>query len=506
MLRRVGRTIGAFVEPTSEAASGFWSLDEVRKFMQESKWPMGTKGTGGTVTQDGDYTIHTFTSDGSFDLISVGSYGIDVLVVAGGGAGGGGRGGGGGGGGVLYYTRSNQIPVGTYAITIGSGGTSVTSNARSNGSNTTFGSLLTAVGGGGGGTHSGSFKNGGAGGSGGGGSINFTGTRPLGGAGTSGQGFAGGNSGPNGDNPRNTGGGGGASEAGTTGSGTTVTPAGGDGRQIDISGTATYYGGGGGGSHGGSDRSTAGRGLGGQGGGGNGQDYSNAGTAGTANTGGGGGGGLSASYTGGSGIVIVRYKRYTDGEGTLANPFRSPVEAQTAGATSGTSYYFQSDTMREPRQLEYQDNYFDGKPWVKVFSSPYNSTATVNEIDYYIPLDGLLVERSTQDIRGGGYVTTSIGRKTYNTNTTGWTGMDMSSANTSTFGGKVMLGGAGAHGFYGTQQNACSWSNSDGGVGAGWDGSSCGSFPNGLRWGTGVSGAVPYTNRSGTWHHWVYWT
>jgi len=61
---------------------------------------MGVEATGGTITTDGSYRIHTFTSSGTFEV----SEGVacDVLIVAGGGGGGGSRGGGGGGGGLIY--------------------------------------------------------------------------------------------------------------------------------------------------------------------------------------------------------------------------------------------------------------------------------------------------------------------------------------------------------------------------------------------------------------------
>jgi hypothetical protein len=64
--------------------------------------------TGGTVTTDGNYKVHTFTGNGSFVVSSVGSGDpesdlVDVLCVGGGG-GGGARGGGGGAGGHSYST------------------------------------------------------------------------------------------------------------------------------------------------------------------------------------------------------------------------------------------------------------------------------------------------------------------------------------------------------------------------------------------------------------------
>jgi hypothetical protein len=81
---------------------------------------------------------------------------IDVLLVGGGGAGGAANtnatysGGGGGGGGVVLSTLSVTPGTG-YTVTIGAGGTRSTTNANGgDGSNSTFGSLLTALGGGGG--------------------------------------------------------------------------------------------------------------------------------------------------------------------------------------------------------------------------------------------------------------------------------------------------------------------------------------------------------------------
>jgi len=45
--------------------------------------------TGGTVTTDGAYTIHTFTASGTFQVIS-GSNTVEVIAWGGGGGGGGG--------------------------------------------------------------------------------------------------------------------------------------------------------------------------------------------------------------------------------------------------------------------------------------------------------------------------------------------------------------------------------------------------------------------------------
>ena len=289
---------------------------------------------GDTVTTDGTYWYHTFTSTGVFipqqQLTTV-----DYLVVAGGGGGGGGgvqdygSGGGGagglrstvtatGGGGSLEtaFTATADNP---YTITVGAGGVGGNGdpqygNNGTKGSNSSIaGSGLTtktSIGGGGGGySTSASFgsgtdgQEGGSGGGAGGREANRSG-----GAGTANQGYAGGNFSVAG-NPVNCGaGGGGAGALGNNPPSSTNGGPGGAGVTIAISGSSISYAGGGGGGASG----TAG--AGGNGGGGNGGGGYNAiGGNGTAARGGGGGGGnyqssnTRAGGNGGSGIVILRY-------------------------------------------------------------------------------------------------------------------------------------------------------------------------------------------------------
>jgi hypothetical protein len=112
---------------------------------------------GGGVTQK----VQEFTSTGSFVTPSIVTT-VDVLLVGGGGGGGGARvdssgngistSGGGGGGGVVQRTLT-VTPGTSYTVTIGAGGAGGvggTTYAGAVGSNSTFGSLLTARGGGGG--------------------------------------------------------------------------------------------------------------------------------------------------------------------------------------------------------------------------------------------------------------------------------------------------------------------------------------------------------------------
>ena len=254
--------------------------------------------TGGTITYDGDYQIHTFTTNGTFTIIGSGN--IEVLVVAGGG-GGGSKGGGAGAGG-LNYSASYAISAGDYAVTVGLGGKGGTSNGNgTKGQDSSLGTLFIAEGGGFGG---GRGSNAPAGSGGSGGSSGSSGGQYPGASGIIGQGN---NGGENLASDAYTNGGGGG--AGEVGSNANVTHAGdgGDGLNYSINGTSTYYSGGGGGGM--YDGTSASIGLGGLGGGGNGGDPATAGTNGTGGGGGGGGGNGEniAGSDGGSGIVIIRF-------------------------------------------------------------------------------------------------------------------------------------------------------------------------------------------------------
>ncbi len=83
--------------------------------------PMTIVATGGTITRDGDYLVHTFTGDGTFDVSQVGSFynTVEYLVVAGGG--GAGTSGAGGAGG--YRTAAGlSVAIQSYSVVIGAGG------------------------------------------------------------------------------------------------------------------------------------------------------------------------------------------------------------------------------------------------------------------------------------------------------------------------------------------------------------------------------------------------
>ncbi len=292
--------------------------------------------TGGTITCCGNYKIHTFTGPGTFTVTNAGAPGgstrLDYMVVAGGGGSATlieATGGGGGGGfresvpspaawtaSPLATTTGVTAAVQSYPIQVGGGGAAgaaqpgcvpaCTTNEGGDGTSS-IALGITSTGGGGGGRFKGAGRPGGSGGGGGGrntaagGSGNTPPVSPA-------QGTNGGNSRADDAPSANDAGGGGGGATGTGNPGGTVpAPAGGNGgggATTSISGSPVTRAGGGGG--GGQDAPV---GTGGPGGGGN------ADSNGAVNTGGGAGGrnqppgtNYEAGKSGGSGIVIIRYK------------------------------------------------------------------------------------------------------------------------------------------------------------------------------------------------------
>lgn len=276
---------------------------------------------GGTVSQAGGYTYHTFTSSGNFVIsISQGiknlksmffipsavstSITVEVLGVAGGA--GGGMYGGGGGAGELREWSALELAVGTYPIVIGSGGAAgVRAAIGSNGSPTTFNGTSLNGGGAGGYWNSGptqaSALDGGSGGG-----AGYSHGADIGESVKTGGGV-GYNGGQTASTSTYCGGGGGATAVGANG---TSTNPGYGGTGVNWKSLGTYYGDGGGGSdHFASVHTLP---TGGSGTGGTGGEYGTRhGTNAVVNSGSGGGGGsLFSTYlsgNGGSGITIIRY-------------------------------------------------------------------------------------------------------------------------------------------------------------------------------------------------------
>ena len=319
-----------------DATEGWINVQETSNSLTGT--PPYIQATGGTPTQNGDYEIRTFTGPGDFIISSISptpaNNKIDYLII-GGGAGGGSPqiGGGGGAGGYREtpgtstgsYTASPIAgsvcavcgTVTTYPIVVGGGGpggvcTPGTGAPGVEGNVSSAFGQTSAGGGSGAGLNSGDPGGNGANGGGGGGNnsptTGGTGNTPPtspaqgndGGAGRTVPGCRGG------------GGGGGAICAGQPGQPPYSGGNGGDGAASSITGSPVTRAGGGGGAGNAASNPQGGAG----GGGGGGSSSGNPpyrGTAGTDNTGGGGGGGGQGPNnpglgTGGSGIVIIRYK------------------------------------------------------------------------------------------------------------------------------------------------------------------------------------------------------
>jgi hypothetical protein len=243
---------------------------------------IATGGTTGSFLSGSTlYRYNSFTTSGSFSILTGSIPDGKLLVIAGGGGGGNSAGGGAGG---LVYSSSISLPSGSsYNITVGTGGVAYTGTLftqATNGTDSTFsgsGYNVIAIGGGRGAGYTAfaptSTTNGGDGGSGGGG--NFSGNA---GQGTAGQGNQGGQYGTISGNNWS-GGGGGAGSAGSTRFGGTGLEYG----SVMFNVSASYCVGGG--SSGGSSTSTSG-------------------------SGGKGGGGASAGEAGKNGLVVITYPAF----------------------------------------------------------------------------------------------------------------------------------------------------------------------------------------------------
>jgi hypothetical protein len=274
------------------------------------QYPLPASSTGDSVTTVDGFDVHQFTSNGTFTPATTLEY--EIFMVGAGDAGDKGtstRGGGGGGGGEVVVGSIILNAGTTYSVNIGA----------FSGDNTTFAGV-TAYGGGQGGRGDGTSQSAidgddgntggaGTGGSGGGGAVGTGGTA----RGTGGESFSengivsglyryGNDGGPTHPTDGNAAGGGGGA-GGQGGQATDTTGGdGGGGIANNWLGSTTYYGGGGGGFPSGN----------GSAGGASAPSSTSAdGNDGTANTGGGGSGNAGGTLVGdgGSGIVLIRYRK-----------------------------------------------------------------------------------------------------------------------------------------------------------------------------------------------------
>ena len=326
----VDQSVDAFEDATGVDASA--STVEERDSSNFYKGMGAVTASGGTVTTDGAYSIHSITATGSTNYITDTAQTIDYLIVGGGGGGGYQGGAGGGAGGYRSFT-SQSLAAGTFAAVVGTGGAGATSPTGNgpggSGVDSSFNGA-TASGGGGAGNYQGNGVAGGSGGGGGaaggytGGAGNTPSTSPV-------QGYAGGDGVS--VSSRGAGGGGAGAVGGNSSAGNGGL--GGDGVSNSITGSAVYYAGGGGGA---SDSAVKAGGQGGGGAGGN--EVSTDPVQGTDGLGGGGGGSRpysgqspTSGAVGGSGVVIIRRPTLgaEGGDMTLVSNAQTAQSAPTSG-------------------------------------------------------------------------------------------------------------------------------------------------------------------------------
>jgi len=176
--------------------------------------------------------------------------------------------------------------------------------------------------------------------------------------------------------------------------------------------------------------------------------------------------------------------------------YTSPQAIQDSGFTGDGYFLIQGPGQSKPIEMFVRCNYIESKPWVLGFASNYASSFTTNLVGYSIPWKGIAVQRNDTAFQQTAYFTSN---QVFNSRNTSGTSTSGTRA-----GYYVYIGYAGGMGIYSTAQSVCSWSTTNGAVGAGWDGVNCGSWPNGLLWGTG-DGATAYVNRGGAFEVLIWW-
>lgn len=214
-------------------------------------------------------------------------------------------------------------------------------------------------------------------------------------------------------------------------------------------------------------------------------------------------------------MVLQKNNEWTVVPGSTEGTAFASVDAADSAYNQGViiegTHYFKFSVNHAVAQYYYKPAAWNtgvtDKGAIRVFVAASGSAPSENYTGNNIPMDYIVVGRrtgsTTASFNQSGEVEFSS-QQLFNT-TSGITGTSRNywaNGGTNYNGSKVMLGGGGKHGIYNTSQNACSWGNANGAIGAGFDGS-CGSWPNGLKLGLG-DGDAYYNNISGTFEFWVW--
>lgn len=186
---------------------------------------------------------------------------------------------------------------------------------------------------------------------------------------------------------------------------------------------------------------------------------------------------------------------------TLSAQGRSPANPVTATAEfsgiAGQSYYIQPPGANTAFEATYSGNNYKNTDtgYFSWYETADQSSPSLNLLGNGYQFNVMMVEKTGSDWQ-------TVGFNSYQTfNTRGNESQPITADFGTRSGYRVYFGYAGGHGIYNTGQGTCNWGSSAGAIGAGYNGSTCGTYPNNLMMGTGT-GNNTYTNRGGNWTYW----
>jgi hypothetical protein len=184
--------------------------------------------------------------------------------------------------------------------------------------------------------------------------------------------------------------------------------------------------------------------------------------------------------------------------GTIQDYPVTSISTFEAFSPSAGTYWIKPTGIATAFQVTYSGTNYrtSGNGFFRWYRTVDQSAPTENLIDNSYPWNLMMVEKEGSSWQTIG----SNSNVLFNTKNSTETFPNGTRA-----GYRVFFGYAGGHGIYNTAQNTCSWGDSSGAIGAGWNGATCGSFPTNLIMGDGQASVPEYTNRGGTWSFWFRW-
>ena len=197
-------------------------------------------------------------------------------------------------------------------------------------------------------------------------------------------------------------------------------------------------------------------------------------------------------------------------DGSSSSRATSPDFLRNTLSTTTDGYYWvKVSPMSNAKQMYINFGAVDSKDWCLMahWGSVHSTGGTPQNINnqsetdlkgFDIPWKG-----AAYDLNGSFTYSYFSSYQSYNNRNNGVNNGSVTSSGGNKSGYRFYIGLSGGMGWYNTSQNACSWNNNSGMVGAGYDGS-CGTYPTSLRFGTGNGGAYMGSNHSGNVKIWIW--